>query len=161
MRRNSASVVVALLALAFGSIQAPAQKARTSPEDAIRAADQQWLKVFAGKDLEKSVAFCAEDGSVLAPGAPIATGREAIGKLFTGFFALPNLKISWRPVKAQVAKSGELGYTSGVYQMTFNDPAGKPASDTGKYVTVWKKQRDGSWKVLFDIFNSDLPPANP
>jgi uncharacterized protein (TIGR02246 family) len=161
MKRNSASAVVVLLMLAFGSVRAAAQKARTSPEDAIRAADQEWLKVFADKDLEKSVAFCAEDGSVLAPGAPVATGRDAIGKLFAGFFALPSLKISWHPVKAEVAKSGELGYTSGVYQMTYNDPAGKPVSDTGKYVTVWKKQRDGGWKVLLDIFNSDLPSANP
>jgi ketosteroid isomerase-like protein len=56
-----------------------------------------------------------------------------------------------------VAKSGELGYTSGTYQMTFNDPSGKPISDTGKYVTVWKKQSDGGWKVLLDSFNSDLP----
>jgi len=162
MKRKSVSIAVVLTMLMFGGLHASAQKARTNAEDSIRAADQQWLKVFADKDLEKSVAFCAEDGSVLAPNAPIATGKEAIGKLFSGFFALPGFKISWRPVKAQVAKSGELGYTSGVYQMTFNDPSGKPASDTGKYVTIWKKQGDGGWKVLFDIFNSDLPPsANP
>ncbi|HST51518.1 MAG TPA: DUF4440 domain-containing protein [Pyrinomonadaceae bacterium] len=162
MKRNSVSVAVALMMLTVGSIQASARKSRPAPEDAIRAADQQWMKVFADKDLEKSVAFCAADGSVLAPNAPIAVGKDAIGKLFSGFFALPGLKISWHPDKAQVAKSGELGYTSGVYQMTFNDPSGKPVSDTGKYVTIWKKQSDGSWKVLFDIFNSDLPPpANP
>jgi ketosteroid isomerase-like protein len=162
MKRNSVSVAVALMMLAVGSIQASAQRSRPAPEDAIRAADQQWMKVFADKDLEKSVVFCAADGSVLAPNAPIAVGRDAIGKLFSGFFALPGLKIGWHPDKAQVAKSGELGYTSGVYQMTFNDPSGKPVSDTGKYVTIWKKQSDGSWKVLFDIFNSDLPPpANP
>jgi ketosteroid isomerase-like protein len=83
--------------------------------------------------------------------------KDAIGKLFSGFFALPALKISWHPVRVQVAKSGELGYTSGTYQMAFNDPSGKAISDTGKYVTVWKKQSDGSWKVLLDIFNSDLP----
>jgi ketosteroid isomerase-like protein len=43
--------------------------------------------------------------------------------------------------------------------MTFNDPTGKTVSDKGKYVTVWKKQKDGSWKVLLDVFNTDLPPT--
>ncbi len=41
--------------------------------------------------------------------------------------------------------------------MSFNDPSGKMISDKGKYVTVWKKQADGSWKVMLDIFNTDLP----
>jgi ketosteroid isomerase-like protein len=115
------------------------------------------MKVFAAKNLEKSVAFCDESGAVLSSNAPAANGRDAIAKLFSGFFQLANLKISWLPNRADVAKSGELGYTSGAYEMTFNDPTGKTISDKGKYVTVWKKQTDGSWKVLLDIFNTDLP----
>ena len=82
-----------------------------------------------------------------------------IGKSFAAFFALPNFKISWQAKRADVAKSGELGYTSGTYQFSFVDPSGKTISDNGKYVTVWKKQMDGSWKVLLDIFNTDLPPG--
>jgi ketosteroid isomerase-like protein len=145
----------------MGSIQASAQKRRSTPEDSVRAADQQWLRVFAARDLEKSVAFCASEGSVLAPNAPIATGREAIRNLFSGFFALPNLNISWHPLRTRVARSGELGYSRGTYKMTFADPAGKTISDNGKYVTVWQKQRGGGWKVLLDIFNSDLPSTAP
>jgi uncharacterized protein (TIGR02246 family) len=149
---------VCLIALNAG---ADTSEGRTppSPADAVRDADQEWMKVFAAKDLDKSVAFCAEDGSVLAPNAPIATGREAIRKLFAGFFALPGLNISWQPSKAEVAKSGELAYTTGTYQMSYNDSAGKKISDRGKYVTVWRRQRDGGWKVIDDIFNSDLPAA--
>ena len=45
----------------------------------------------------------------------------------------------------------------GAYEMSFNDPAGKPVSDKGKYVTIWVKQQDGKWKVAVDMFNSDLP----
>jgi ketosteroid isomerase-like protein len=43
--------------------------------------------------------------------------------------------------------------------MHFNDVSGKPVSDTGKYVTVWKTDGEGKWRVVRDIFNSDLPPA--
>ncbi len=100
--------------------------------------------------------------ALLAPNAPIAEGREEIAKAFTGFFALPNLNIRWHADKASVAHSGELGYTSGKYQMSFSDPSGKTISDNGKYVTVWKKQADGTWKVQLDIFNTDLPaPGTP
>jgi ketosteroid isomerase-like protein len=127
--------------------------------DAVRAADQEWMKVFAAKNLEKSVAFCDENGAVLGANAPIANGREAISKMFAGFFALPNLQMTWHVNRADVAKSGELGYTSGAYEMAFSDPSGKTIQDKGKYVTVWKKQADGSWKVLLDIFNSDAPPG--
>lgn len=60
--------------------------------DAVRAADQGWNRVFGAKDLDKSVGYCAKDGSVLAPNAPAATGRDAIRTLFTGFFALPKFQ---------------------------------------------------------------------
>ena len=159
MKRSLIKVVFVLLVMVFASPQLFGQKAHTSAEEAIRMADQQWLKVFAAGDLEKSVEFCTADGSILAPNQPIATGREAIKQSFSAFFSIPGFKISWQPLRTQVAKSGELGVTSGAYQMTFNDPAGKLVTDRGKYVTVWKKQADGSWKVFLDIFNSDLPPA--
>ena len=145
----------------LGTLTAPAQKIKQTPEEAIRAADQEWMKVFAAKDVKKSVDFCLDDGAILAPEAPIASGRKAIGELFSGFFALPALVISWSPAKAEVARSGEMGYTTGTYQMDFNDPTGKMVKDHGKYVTVWKKQKDGSWKVAYDIFNSDLPSPAP
>jgi ketosteroid isomerase-like protein len=96
---------------------------------------------------------------VLAPNAPTATGRPAIRELFAGYFALPDLRISWQPSDVRVAKSGEIAYTVGAYQMSFTDPAGKTAADHGKYVRVWEKQGDGTWKVLLDIFNTDVPIA--
>jgi ketosteroid isomerase-like protein len=115
------------------------------------------MKVFAAHDLDRLVAACAEDGSVLASNAPIATGHDAIRKVFAEFFQLPGFKAEWHPTNVEVAKSGELGYTSGTYTLSFNDPSGNPINDRGKYVTVWRKRKDGAWKVVRDIFNSDLP----
>ena len=140
---------------------AGAQPRGAKPENAVRNADQEWLRVFAAKDLVKSVDFVLARGSVLAPNTPIATGHEAIGKLFAGFFALPDLKIEWRPTKVEVARSGELGYSTGTYLMSFKDPNGKTAEDRGKYVTIWEKAPDGKWKVAYDIFNSDLAASAP
>jgi len=157
MKPRHSVVLAACLVLSLFVPSSAGGKPPKNPADAVRAADEEWMKVFAGKDLDKSVAFCEENGAVLAPNAPIAQGREAIAKSFSGFFALPNLKIAWHADKADVARSGELGYTSGMYQMSFTDPAGKVISDKGKYVTVWKKQVDGRWEVLLDIFNTDMP----
>lgn len=149
---------VSILFLIFLFITTVSAQSLTKAEAAVRQADQDWLRVFAAKDLEKSVAFMTDDGSMLSPNNPIATGHEAVSKVFAGFFQIPDLKISWTPAKVEVARSGELAYTTGAYQMTFKDPTGKTAEDHGKYVTIWKKQK-GQWKVAYDIFNSDLPAA--
>ena len=127
--------------------------------DAVRAADAAWLKAFTDRDFDKSVGVCDEHGSMVVPNAPIATGRKAIAKLIAEGFAIRDYKLSWRPNKAGVARSGELGYTSGKYRVSFKDATGKTISDNGKYLMVWKKQADGAWKVLFDMNNSDLPPS--
>ena len=149
MRKIIASVLFVLAQVTVAGAQTPA--------DAVRKADQDWLRVFAAKDLAKSVDFVMADGSVLAPNTPIASGHEAIGKLFEAFFSLPELKIEWHPSKVEVARSGELGYSTGSYQMTFKDTNGKTIEEHGKYVTVWKKQ-GAQWKVAYDIFNSDVAP---
>ena len=143
------------------TLSAAAPKKHVDAAAAIRAADQEWARVFAAKDLERSVGVCAEKGSVLAPNAPRATGRDAIRQLFLGFFSLPNLSISWTPTDVRVARSGEIGYTTGTYEMSFKDPSGKTVPDHGKYGTVLEKQRDGSWQVVLDVFNTDLPLPMP
>ena len=156
MKRLLVFLTLAAVVLPCG-VAASAQKKDSNDEESIRAADQGWEHVFAMKDLKASAGYCADDGSFMPPNSPIATGKEAISQVFAGFFAIPGIKLNWHPTKIGVARSGELGYSTGVYEMSFKDPSGKTVNDRGKYVTVWKKQSDGSWKVLNDIFNSDLP----
>jgi|HubBroStandDraft_1064217.scaffolds.fasta_scaffold01022_2 ketosteroid isomerase-like protein len=145
---------LAVLVLCAGAALA---QTGTDPEDAVRAADQAWMKVYSAKDLQKTLAFCDEEGSMMAPNSPIATGKAAIAKLVAADFNYGDLV--WHADKAGVARSGDIAYTSGTYKFSFKDQSGKPVVDNGKYLTVWKKQKDGSWKVFFDMFNTDLPPA--
>jgi ketosteroid isomerase-like protein len=145
---------LAVLVLCAGAALA---QTSTDPADGIRAADEAWMKVYSAKDLQKTLAFCDEEGSMMAPNSPIATGKAAIAKLVSADFTYGNLV--WHADKAGVALSGDIGYTSGTYKFSFKDPSGKPVVDNGKYLTVWKKQKDGSWKVLFDMFNTDMPAA--
>lgn len=156
--RSSQWIITGLVLLIAESGAAFGQTNRKA-EDALLAADAGWMKVYAAKDLKKSVAFCDDEASMLPPNAPIATGKDALTKLIGSAFAIPNYTLSWHANKVGVAQSGELGYTSGTYDFGLKDPSGKTISDRGKYLTVWKKEADGSWKVLFDMFSSDQPPT--
>ncbi len=150
-------MVITLVFLAT-SVGAAFGQTSSKAADAVRTADEAWEKVYAANDLDKSVAFLDDQASMLVPNAPIAIGKQAIAKVIASDFAQGNS--TWHPDKASVARSGELGYTSGTTTLSFKDASGKTMSDKGKYLTVWKKQADGTWKVLFDMFNSDLaaPP---
>jgi ketosteroid isomerase-like protein len=130
---------------------------RAADEQAIRETDIAWSKVGAAKDLERMVAFFTDDASELSPNAPMATGKEALRKAWSAYFATPGFAISWHPTKVEASRGSDLGYSMGTYELTTHDPTGKPITDRGKYVTVWKNQADSTWKVVADIFNSDLP----
>jgi len=128
---------------------------RAADEQAIRAATRQWSNAYGAKDIEKIMSFYAEGASVFPPNAPIATGKEAIRNALSGLMATPRFALSFAPTKVEVARAGDLAYEVGTYQLTVNDAKGKPVSTPGKYVVVWKKQADGSWKGVADIFNPD------
>jgi uncharacterized protein (TIGR02246 family) len=133
---------------------------RASDESAIRDLDAQWSKTAAANDLEGSVSYYSDDASVLPPNAPIATGKQAIHAAWASLLA-PASSVSWQVSKVDVSRSSDLAYAMGVYQETFRDSQDKPQTDHGKYVEVWKKQADGKWKTVADIFNSDLPVSAP
>jgi len=134
---------------------------RAADEAAILATDNAWSKGAEAKDVDEHVRYYTEDAVVLPPNEPMAIGKEAIHKVIGDIFAMPGFSVKWQPAKAEVARSGDIGYTYGAYQMTFNDPEGKLQTDRGKYTVVWKKQADGSWKSAVEMFSSDLPPSPP
>ena len=150
-----------IAALVFFAVAACSQNgspaSQADAEKAVRAADEAWAAAVGGKRLEEAVAAVATTGSILPANAAIATGPAAVREFFSGAMAMPGFAGTWRPTAVHAARSGDLGYSTGTYELGFTDPAGKPAKDRGKSGTVWQKQPDGSWKVVLDIFNSDLP----
>ncbi len=129
---------------------------------AIRALDEQWSATAAKNDLAGTVAFYADDAVLLPPNAPMATDPKSIRQSWAALLG-PNIAVSWKVSKAEVAESGELGYLYGTYEESIKDPkGGPPVQDRGKLVEVWKKQADGNWKCIVDTYNSDLPvPSAP
>ena len=128
---------------------------RAADETAIRATSQEWSKAAGAKDLEKCLSFYADDARRLASGAPLAVGVEAIRKEWTEYLAMPGPGFSWTTSKIEVARSGDLAYETGAYELKTLDKKKQPVTTKGKYLMVWKKQANGSWKAVADIDNSD------
>jgi uncharacterized protein (TIGR02246 family) len=126
----------------------------------VKDTDTQWSKTAMANDLDGTVSFYTDDASLLPPNAPIATGKAAIRAVWAGMLT-PDTTVSWQVTKADVARSGDLAYVMGTYQIAAKNPQAKSQEDHGKLVEVWKKQADGKWKTVADIFNSDVPPAAP
>lgn len=87
------------------------------------------------------LAYLAEDGLVFEPG-------PTSGKRVWESRREDKAKLEWAPELAEVAASGDLGYTSGPWRYT-PEGAEKPVA-FGHYFTVWRKDADGKWKVLID-----------
>jgi len=152
---------VALLSFMWGCATPPPPDTRAADERAIREIEVEADKAAAAKDLDRYVSFYADDAALFFPNAPLVTGKDAIRKTTDALFATPGFSLSFKTTKVEVSRSGDLAYSYGTNTVTMNDPKGKPLTDKGKYVAVYRKEPDGKWKVVADIGNSDLPPPAP
>jgi ketosteroid isomerase-like protein len=113
------------------------------------------------RGLDGFMSFFAEDGVVLMPNVGPVKGKAAIRKTKKAGFSRPGFSLRWKPEYADIAASGDLGYTYGPYTLTFTGADGKKVTRTGRYFTVWKKQPDGNWRVVLDNgIQDDPPPQN-
>jgi len=130
-------------------------------EQLLRDLDAKWAKAAAAKDVEQTIAFYSDDAIVFPPNATSAATKEAIRNGWKEMLGSPGFIISWKPIKVQVGRAGEMAWVSGTYELTMNDASGKPINDRGKYLEVWEKQTDGNWKCAADMWNSNLAVSAP
>jgi len=122
---------------------------------ALAQLDDDWSKAAATRDADRVASFYADDAIAYPPNEPAAVGRPAAKKVWAAYFADETFSISWKTLHAEVAKSGDLGFTAGTYEDSFKGPDGKLVTEKGKYLCTWKKQSDGTWKAIHDIWNPD------
>ena len=144
-------------ALAASVVLSGCQKAQKSVDTArieaeLRQNEAKWNEAYAKKDAAALAGAYSDDAALANPGAPLAVGKDAIAKSNAAFTADPNMSVEFASDRVQVAASGDLAYTRGHYTSTFTDPeTNKPVTGTGNYLTVWKKQADGSWRAVEDF----------
>lgn len=98
--------------------------------------------------------YLAEDGVLLRPNKMPLIGREKIKESFSR--PDTTFSLSWEPLFADVAASGDLGYTYGIYKVEMYGPDGRPITTEGTYVSIWKKNERGEWKFVLDSGNQGL-----
>ena len=126
-----------------------------SERDALMAVDKAWSESV--DDTDAFLSFIADGAHFMPFGAPLAQG-DAIRTTWEGLTSMPGFGLEWRATGAEVAASGDIGYTIGTFELTAEQD-GTAMLTEGKYVTVWHKQADGSWKVQVDCFNANGPPT--
>jgi ketosteroid isomerase-like protein len=129
-----------------------------SPADraAILANDSTFARAATAGDVEGVLGTYAADGALLPPNAPAVKGADGIRGFWGGFMAAYDLKMDIQ--SDEIDGRGDLAYVVGRYRFTATPKAkGVAMKDEGKFVEVYRRQPDGSWKYAVDIYNSDLP----
>lgn len=155
-----AALALAVILAGCNQAAPPAPDTREADAQAIRDVETAWSASFATKDVDKIGVFWADDASVFMTDSPVLTGIAAIKAAMKPMAEDKNFSISFASTKVEVSKASDLGYTQGAYTMTMTGSKTKKVlTEKGKYVTVYKKQADGGWKAVADIFNADAPAA--
>ncbi len=132
---------------------------RAADEQAIRDSEATWVKEFAAKDVDKTTAHYQDDASSMIPNMKLFAGKDAIRAGMKDEFGDPKFALDMHTAKVEVSKGSDMAYSQGTYTYTGTDPKTKKAmTETGNYVEVYKKQADGSWKVVEDIASDDALP---
>lgn len=145
------TILVGVTAACTRSVDVAATRA------ALQDADRAFDLATSERRLDGWVEFFADDGAMLRPGGAV-TGRAAIREHMT-VLRDTSFTLRWNPTHADAGASGDLGYTVGRYEARRRDAKGGTTVRTGTYLTIWKKQADGSWKVVVDTGVEDPPTA--
>jgi uncharacterized protein (TIGR02246 family) len=167
-RRAIASLLLGMGGVLTGacSMPEPESAGATATAGAARevaAADSAWSAAAASRNLEASVGTMAEDGIMFPPGQPPVIGRAAVRAFMQEGFAMPGFSASWVTDTVVVASSGDLAYSIGRSRYTFPDSTGGIDTMHAKGVAVWRREADGQWRAVADIWNEspELPRIVP
>lgn len=143
--------------LLLGAVLGPgvSTAAGHTEEQRIRDLDKNWSAAAASKDAATTASFYADDGSLLPFNGPIVNGKAKIQEAWAGLMAKPGFAIHFEPTRIVVAKSSDMAYDIGTFELTMNDDKGNRTTVVGKFLVAWKKQKNGEWKAEADCFNTD------
>ena len=148
------TLLIAVIAILLATPVFPQNKKPETGADLLFQLEADFAHAVAEHGQAAFVTYFAEDGVELDNGGGIVTKEDMRKEP-----AWPDgTSLTWTPVKADMAASGDLGYTYGTFVFKSKNKEGKIVSSYGKYMSVWKKQKDGSWKVVVDMGNSSPEP---
>jgi ketosteroid isomerase-like protein len=162
IRNTMIFTTIAILALGVFAVclagQSMDKGAIPAQKEALITVDLQFARMAADSGIGNAFAyFAADSATMLRRGSAPIVGRDAIRELYTD---TTGAILRWAPYFADIAASGDLGYTLGKSQFIYKDSTGAEKTSHGYYVTIWKLQPDGSWKYVLDTGVSAPPPQD-
>jgi len=117
--------------------------------------DAEWADAASeGRDVEHILSYWTDDAVVFAPGMPAVAGKDALRQYVLGSLQIPGFKISWTSTDVSFSPDGNLAYMFSRNEVTMNSPDGRPVTTEGRAVTIWRRESDGEWRCVVDIWNS-------
>lgn len=124
---------------------------------ALRDAATAYHAAASAKQADAVVALYDAAPVMVPPNADMVEGLEGVRGYRFGFIETPGVELEFEIIRAEVSSSGDLGWTLSVGEITIVRPDGPPGRDQVRDFHVWRRQADGSWRVVVDIWNSGLP----
>lgn len=146
--------------LSISGCSKPSAEVAPNEVDVVRAADAELQKAVAAKDLNAIVSFYADDAVLMPAAEPLISGKGAIADEWEHILAIPRLQNASKLIRVEASSSNDFAYTMGTYQSRMMGEEGKMVTEPGKWLSVWKKQPDGAWRVVVDTYNTDIPPPD-
>jgi len=131
------------------SLAAPALFAQNNAA-ALMEADKAFDRATAARGLDGWMSWFAADARIEGATDVIAD-KPALREYYSKMFAQREFRIHWWPVYADISEDGTLGYTFGRATISWRDEKGEMQKRESRYTTLWRKQKDGTYKVVFDI----------
>jgi uncharacterized protein (TIGR02246 family) len=151
----------AVAAFAFTLIAAPPLRAEepapTAADDGrqrlveeVRRAELAFAATVAEKRPDRFAAMVADDAVFLGARGEVARGRDEVVAAWQGLFAADAPDFRWHPEIVELSGDGTLGLSRGPWTVSGRDPQGQPFERGGTFTSIWRRQADGSWRVIFD-----------
>jgi uncharacterized protein (TIGR02246 family) len=157
MNRRLGGLRIAFVILSVAFAHAEGQTANPPESEALaavrRAIDKgnaEWSEGWAKGDAAMVAAIFADDGVQLASSGKLIKGRRQIQERQSAAMQGADAGVKVTVTTVNVWLDGDTAYETGRYKYEYTEK-GKPGTDEGRYVTIWKRQRDGSWKLSMDI----------
>jgi uncharacterized protein (TIGR02246 family) len=147
---------IAMILLVVTVTSCNPRKVDTKAEgEKVMQLSKEWSQAAFRGDVEKIIGYWADDAVVMSAGEPVLNGKQAIRKMVEESYKMPGFRINWEPQSVVVSESGDMAYLLENSQISFTDSTGKPFTINNNAVSIWRKQKDGTWKNAVDISTPD------
>lgn len=127
---------------------------------ALRAAAEAYQAAATAKDAAGVVAMYDASALMIPPNGDLVEGLDGVRGYRFGFISTPGVSLDFELVRVEVAESGDIGWSFAVGDITIERPDGSTGHDVVRDFHTWRRQPDGSWKVVVDMWNSGMLPDN-